>query len=407
MAALTAAQQGCETVLLERNEKLGKKLYLTGKGRCNVTNLCEPDQFMQSVVRNPRFLFASLTAFPPRRLMELLESMGCPTQTERGNRVFPASGKASDVTRAFAGQLQALHVTVRLNARVQALAIDSGAVCGVLLEGGERVPADAVIVCTGGLSYPTTGSTGDGYALLSACGHTMAPPKPALCGLICEERWVRDLQGLSLKNVRLTVTDGKKVLQNEIGEMLFTHRGVSGPLVLTASSLLAGRRGCKLTLDLKPGLSAEQLEQRLLRETAAAGKKQMATILKGLFPGALAPAMAALAGFPPQMPACELPKAVRQRLAELTKALPLPVTGAEPIEAAVITAGGADVKEFNPSTLESKLVRGLYAAGEVLDVDALTGGFNLHIAFATGYAAACGASQLGIRSEECTGWNEE
>ncbi len=401
MAALTAAEQGCEVLLLERNEKLGKKLYLTGKGRCNVTNLCEPDPFMQSVVRNPRFLFAALKAFPPQRLIAMLESMGCPTQTERGSRVFPLSGKASDVTRAFTGRLQAQNVTVRLNARVRALELGNGAVRGVALEGGERLRADAVIVCTGGLSYPSTGSTGDGYALLSACGHTIIPPKPALCGLICEERWVRDLQGLSLKNVRLTVTDGKKTPQNEIGEMLFTHRGISGPLVLTASSLIAGRKGCQLTLDLKPGMSAEQLEQRLLRETAAAGKKQMATILKGLFPAALAAVMAKLSDVPGELPACELTKAARQRLAALTKALPLPVTGAEPIEAAVITAGGADVKEFNPSTLESKLVHGLYAAGEVLDVDALTGGFNLHIAFATGYAAACGAAsneELGIRN---------
>ena len=271
---------------------------------------------------------------------------------------------------------------------MQSLIEENGAIGGVTLETGETIEADAVIVCTGGVSYPTTGSTGDGYRLLQSLGHTIVPPKASLCGLVSEEAWIRGLQGLSLKNVRLTLSQGKKPLFTEIGEMLFTHRGISGPLVLTASSLMAGHEGLSLSLDLKPGLNAEQLEKRLLRDLAAAGKKQMLSVLRGLYPGELAPAMAALAGIDPRLPACELPKAARQTLAALTKALPLQVTGTEPIEAAVVTAGGADVKEFSPSTMESKLVHGLYAAGEVLDVDALTGGFNLHIAFATGYLAA-------------------
>jgi len=394
LAAVTAAAQGKRVTVLERGEKLGKKLYITGKGRCNVTNLCTPDEFMQNMVRNPRFLYAALNAFPPQKLVDLLRTLGCPTVVERGRRVFPASQKASDVTRALTRRMDELGVAVRLNARVQAIRTADGAVCGVTLEGGEEIAADAVIVCTGGVSYPSTGSTGDGYQLLTACGHTIVPPKPALCGLISEAQWIRDLQGLSLKNVRLTLTAGKKSLFSDIGEMLFTHRGISGPLVLTASSLLAGRKGCRLTLDLKPGLNEEQLDQRVLRDIAAAGKKQMLTLLRGLYPESLAPVMAALADIDPQLPACELPKAARRRLVALTKALPLPVTGAEPIEAAVITAGGADVRGFSPSTMESKHIRGLYAAGEVLDVDALTGGFNLHIAFATAYAAASNAAKL-------------
>jgi len=393
MAAVTAAQRGSRVLVLERSEKPGKKLYLTGKGRCNVTNLCAPDEFLRNVVRNPRFLYAAINAFPPQRMIDTLQALGCPTAVERGSRVFPESGKASDVTRALTRRMEALGVAVRLNTRVQALQTEGGAVTGVTLEGGETIAAQAVIVCTGGVSYPSTGSTGDGYRLLERCGHTIIPPKPALCGLISEESWIRNLQGLSLKNVRLTLTEGKKTLFSEIGEMLFTHRGISGPLVLTASSLMAGRKACALTLDLKPGLTQEQLEQRVLRDLAGAGKKQMLSILRGLYPGELAAKMAALAGIDPRLPACELPKTARRTLVALTKALPLPVTGAEPIETAVITAGGADVKQFNPSTMESKIVRGLYAAGEVLDVDALTGGFNLHIAFATGYLAACSVAQ--------------
>ena len=400
MAALTAAGQDARVLLLERNEKAGKKLYITGKGRCNVTNLCTPAEFMKSVVRNPRFLYSALNAFPPQAMIDLLAGLGCPTVTERGNRVFPKSQKASDITRAFTRRLETLPVTTRFNARVRALQTEGGAVRGVVLYSGERIAADAVIVCTGGVSYPSTGSTGDGYRLLESCGHTLIPPKPALCGLISKERWIHGLQGLSLKNVRLTVTDGKQTLLSEIGELLFTHRGISGPLVLTASSLTAERKGCTLTLDLKPGLREEQLEQRLLREIGESGKKQMLSILRGLYPESLALAIAALAEIDVHGPACELPKAKRQALVRLTKALPLPVTGPEPIEAAVVTAGGADVKEFNPSTMESKHISGLYAAGEVLDVDALTGGFNLHIAFATAFAAAKAAANAIQANEE-------
>jgi len=381
--------------VLERNEKLGKKIYITGKGRCNCTNLCTPEEFRRSVVRNPRFLYSALDALPPEAFLRMLNDWGCPTVVERGNRAFPASGKASDVTRALERRLHQLGGRVRLNCRVSALRTAEGRVTGVTLEGGETLPADAVIIATGGLSYPSTGSTGDGYALLAACGHTVTPRAPALVPLLCEAPWVRALQGLTLKNVRLTLTHGKKRLFSEIGEMLFTHFGLSGPLVLSASSYMAGLplAECALTLDLKPGLTEAQLTDRVMRDVSAAGRKRMATLMRGLYPERLADAVAALCGIDPQKPANELRREEREALVRLTKALPLPVTGAEPMAAAVVTAGGAEVKQFTPATLESKLVHGLYAAGEVLDVDALTGGFNLHIAFATGWCAGRAAAQ--------------
>jgi predicted Rossmann fold flavoprotein len=395
MAAVTAAENGAAVTLLERNEKLGKKLYITGKGRCNCTNLCAPEEFRQNVVRNPSFLFSALTALSPEALLQKLLDWGCPTVVERGNRAFPASQKASDVTRAFERRLQTLGVAVRKNARVSALRVTDGHISGVRLESGETLAADAVIVCTGGVSYPSTGSTGDGYALLSACGHVMEPPKPALVPLVSDAAWVRALQGLSLKNVRLTLTHGKKRLYEELGEMLFTHMGVSGPLALSASSYLAGfpTAECQLTLDLKPGLTEQQLTARIVRDVGAAGKKSVQTLLRGLYPERLALTMADLAGIDPRKPAVELRREEREALVRLTKALPIPLSGTEPVAAAVVTAGGAQVRQFNPSTMESRLVRGLYAAGELLDVDALTGGFNLHIAFATGYCAGRCAAQ--------------
>ncbi len=395
MAAVTAAENGAAVTVLERNEKLGKKLYITGKGRCNCTNVCPADEFRQNVVRNPRFLFSALEALPPEALLAKLESWGCPTVVERGNRAFPASQKASDVTRAFERRLQQLGVTVRKNARAAAIVTEAGQVRGVRLENGETLAADAVIVCTGGVSYPSTGSTGDGYRLLAACGHTLLPPKPALIPLTSDADWVKELQGLSLKNVRLMLTHGKKKLFSDLGEMLFTHFGISGPLALSASSYLAGLpvAECAVTLDLKPGLTETQLDARILRDIATDGKKSLQNLLRGLYPERLAATMAELAGIDPRKPALELRREEREALVRLTKALPVPVNGAEPIAAAVVTAGGADVKQFSPSTLESKLVQGLYAAGEVLDVDALTGGFNLHIAFSTGYLAGRAAAQ--------------
>lgn len=394
MAAVTAAENGATVTLLERNEKLGKKIYITGKGRCNCTNLCTPEEFRRSVVRNPRFLYSALEALPPESLLQKLEGWGCPTVVERGNRAFPASQKASDITRAFEKQLQRLGVRVRLGSRVASVAVNEGRVAGVTLESGEKLAADAVIVCTGGITYPATGSTGDGYALLKACGHEIVPPKPALIPLTSNESWVRDLQGLSLKNVRLTLVQGKKRVYTELGEMLFTHFGISGPLVLSASSYLAGLplKACELTLDLKPGLTEQQLNDRILRDVGDAGKKRVQTILRGLYPERLADTIAMMCNIDPSKPANELRREEREMLVRMTKALPMPISGTEPVAAGVVTAGGAAVKEFNPATMQSKLVTGLFAAGEVLDVDALTGGFNLHIAFATGYCAGKAAA---------------
>ena len=401
MAAVTAAGTGARVTLLERNEKLGKKVYITGKGRCNLTNACDRDAFLQNVVRNPRFLYSALDALPPSALMEQMERWGCPLVVERGNRVFPASQKASDVTRAFERQLRRLGVEVRLNARVTSLSIQDGRVAGVTLAGGSNVPCAAAVICTGGASYPSTGSTGDGWTWLRACGHTVLPALPSLVGLESPAEWVRALTGLSLKNVRLTLLRGKKRLYSDLGEMLFTHFGVSGPLVLSASAYLTGlpAQEMKLVLDLKPGLTDAQLDARILRDVAAAPKKQLGHVLCGLFPARLAETVARLCRLDPLKPAGALEREERRRLTEMTRALELPVCGTRSLEEAIVTRGGVSVREIDPSTMQSRLVPGLYVAGEAIDVDALTGGFNLHIAFATGLLAgrAAAAQCLDIR----------
>lgn len=395
MAAIAAATAGADVTLLERNEKLGKKVYITGKGRCNVTNACAPDAFQKQVVKNPRFLFSALNALPPQRLMEMMETWGCPLMVERGDRVFPQSEKASDVTRALEREMKRLGVRIRLQTRVKELRTEQGRVVGLRTEAGEEFEADAVIVCTGGKSYPSTGSTGDGYRLLASCGHGITPAKAALVGLCSPADWVTALQGLSLKNVRLTVKRGKKVLFSDIGEMLFTHFGISGPLVLSASSHLSEvpPGEAELALDLKPGLTPERLDERVLRDVNEAGKKQLQTLLCGLYPARLAECMPALCGLDGRMQANELTREGRAALVNAAKELALPISGLRPLEEAIITRGGADVRQINPKTMESKLAEGLYAAGEVLDVDALTGGFNMHIAFCTGYAAGLAAGK--------------
>ena len=394
MAAVSAADAGARVTLLERNEKLGKKIYITGKGRCNVTHACEPDVFLKNVVQNPRFLYSALNAFPPAELMAWLEKHGCPVEVERGDRVFPVSQKASDVTRAFERELRRLGVRVRLNARVSALCAEDGRVTGVTLQSGESLEADAVIVCTGGRSYASTGSTGDGWGWLSALGHSTFPALPSLVGLESGAAWVRNLQGLSLKNVRLTLGEGKKTLYTDVGEMLFTHFGVSGPLVLSASAYATERapEALCLTLNLKPGLTAQQLDARVVRDVAQAPRKQLSHVLAGLYPARLTQTMAELCALDAQKPAGSLTREERARLVETTQALVIPVSGLRGLNEAIVTRGGVNVKELNPSTLESRLVRGLYVAGELLDVDALTGGFNLLIAFATGRAAGRAAA---------------
>ena len=395
MAALSAAEAEASVLLLEGNEKLGKKIYITGKGRCNVTNACEPAAFMNKVVKNPRFLFSALNAFGPEDMMALLERLGCPVKVERGDRVFPVSEKASDVTRALEKELRRLGVSIRLNTKVSHILVENTAVCGVELEDGTRLEADRVVVATGGQSYPSTGSTGDGFRWMAELGHTVYPPLPSLIPLTCGAAWVSALQGLSLKNVRLTLKRGKKVLYSDVGEMLFTHFGISGPLVLSASAHMAelAPEDVQLLLDLKPGLTAEQLDVRLLRELDASGKRQLHTLLTTLYPTSLAEEMPALCGIPAQTPACEITREQRARLVRAGKELRLPVDGTRPLTEAVVTRGGVSVKEIDPATMESKKIHGLYAAGELLDVDAMTGGFNLQIAFSTGRLAGMSAAE--------------
>ena len=396
-AALFAARTGANVLLLERNDKLGKKLYITGKGRCNVTNTADFEAFFREVPRNPRFLHAAVRGFSQADLRALLQEWGVPTVEERGGRVFPAGQKASDVTRALTRALDAAGVRVRLGARVRALIQDedAGAAAGVELENGEVIRAPAVVIATGGASYPATGSTGDGYALAGALGHTVHPPQPSLAPLVTRERWPTELQGLSLKNVRLSARLDGRIVFSELGEMLFTHFGISGPLVLELSSHVPSQRwtSCEVWLDTKPGLDEKQLDARLLRDFEGLSRKQLRHALPGLLPARLAEMLPEMCGIPADKPVHQVTKEERRRLCALLKALPLPIAQARPIAEAVITRGGVEVKEINPSTMASKRAPGIYFAGEVIDVDAHTGGYNLQIAFSTGALAGASAAR--------------
>ena len=397
MAAVFAARAGADVTLLEKNEKLGKKVYITGKGRCNLTNDCDRDEFLTQVPRNPRFLYSALNFFSPRDMMALLEENGCPVTVQRGKRVFPASEKASDVTRTLSSLLRKLNVRVCLNTGVRSLETENGRIAGAKLTNGAFQPADAVILACGGLSYPSTGSTGDGYRLAEALGHTIVPPSPVLVGLETEEAWPKTLQGLSLRNVTLTLSAGKKVLWSELGEMLFTHFGVSGPLVLEASCHLPEpAAGAALAVDLKPGLAREQLDARLRRDFTAAGRKQLKSILPGLLPASLAEVLPGLCGISPLLPCSQVTAAQREKILSFLKALPLTVRAPRPVAEAVVTRGGVSVKEIEPGTMRSRCVSNLFLAGEMIDVDAHTGGFNLQIAWSTGAlaGASCGREVL-------------
>lgn len=399
MAAVFAARAGASVTLLEKNEKLGKKVYITGKGRCNLTNDCSRDEFLAQVSRNPRFLYSALNGFGPRDMMALLEENGCPVTVQRGKRVFPSSEKASDVTRALTGLLRKLDVRICLNAEVRGLRTEAGRITGAELAGGAFQPADAVILACGGLSYPSTGSTGDGYRLAASLGHTVIPPSPVLVGLVTQEDWPKALQGLSLRNVTLTLSSGKKVLYSELGELLFTHFGISGPLALEASCHLPDpARGAALSLDLKPGLSREQLDARLRRDFQSAGKKQLKSILPGLLPASLAEIFPGLCGISPVLPCSQVTAPQREKLLNTLKSLPLTLQAPRPLEEAVVTRGGVSVKEIEPGTMRSKRVPNLFFAGEMIDVDAHTGGFNLQIAWSTGMLA-------GRSSADCQ-WQE-
>ena len=407
MAAIAAAQSGAQVSLFEKNEKLGKKIYITGKGRCNVTNDCEMDRLFESVVSNPRFLYSAFYGFTNQDMMEFLEKSGCRLKTERGGRVFPVSDHASDVTAALSRELKRLGVAVYLQEPVSSLWLENGELRGVVTgkdekrgldgAGGQRRrEADAVIVATGGLSYPTTGSTGDGYRFAREAGHTITALRPALVPFETAEAADEDLQGLSLRNIEATVRDGKKEIYREFGEMLFTHYGVSGPVLLSASSYAARlieKRPLTLTLDLKPALSDEQLDARILRDFAAAQNRQFKNALGQLFPARLIPVIVRRSGIHPDKPVHAVTREERAALRDVTKHFTLTLTRLRGYSEAIITQGGVSVKEINPSTMESKLVKGLYFAGEVLDLDAVTGGFNLQIAWSCGRLAGRNAGE--------------
>ena len=418
MAALAAAGKGHRVTLFEKNEKLGKKIYITGKGRCNVTNACEPQELFDNVVSNSKFLYSAFYGFDNNAVQQFFETHGCPLKTERGNRVFPVSDHSSDVIRALSGALEKAGVEIRLHTPVKKLFTEKAGeegslrIKGVKLLSGEEVKGDAVVLACGGLSYQATGSTGDGYRMAQETGHTLVSCKPSLVPFHIKEEWCRQLQGLALKNVNASLyIEGKEIYEG-FGEMLFTHFGVSGPLILSASSYYqtaaeklrrkkekqAGNTGktaenmgreapALLKLDLKPALSAEQLDKRILRDFEDNKNKQFKNAVDGLFPARLVPVMIQLSGINPEKKVHEITREERKFFIECIKGLTLTVTGTRGFEEAIITRGGIKVKEVNPSTMESKLVSGLYLAGEMLDLDALTGGFNLQIAWSTGHLA--------------------
>lgn len=387
IAAVFAARNGNEVTIFEQNEKLGKKLYITGKGRCNLTNACSRETFFANVVRNPRFLYSAYSFFDSEDIIRLIEKAGVPTKVERGQRVFPVSDKSSDVLKALRDTVRKEKIEVRLNTRVTGIMTSNSAVSGIRTKEGIEL-FDAVILATGGLSYPSTGSTGDGYRFAEQMGHTVTPLFASLISLETKEVWCVDLAGLSLRNVTLSAFRGKKLLYSELGELLFTHTGVSGPLVLSCSSIIAKDPvDVLLKIDLKPGLEVEQLDKRLMRDISANPRKTIAGAFHDLIPHSILQIVLNLAGLDPESPASSFSKAERTSLVQTLKGLPLHVTRSGPIEEAVITCGGVSTKEINPSTMESKFVKNLFFAGEMIDVDAFTGGFNLQIAWSTGALA--------------------
>ena len=400
MAAGRAAERGHEVHLYEKNNRIGKKILITGKGRCNVTNDCDMEGLFDSVVTNSRFLYSAFYGFTNQDMKDFLEANGCHVKVERGNRVFPVSDRASDVTSALARRLRELRVKVELNQGVRELWLEDGVLKGVILAqgGNERgkkdsyIAADAVIVATGGLSYPTTGSTGDGYRFAKAAGHKVTELSPALVPFETKED-MKELQGLSLRNVEAAVLNGKKEVYREFGEMLFTHYGVSGPVLLSASSYAAKKlkKGpLTLMIDLKPALSEEQLDHRVLREFEENQNRQFKNAVHKLFPSKLIPVMIELSGIDPEKKVNVITKEERLGFVRLIKNLECTLTGLRDYNEAIITKGGIKIKEVDPGTMESRLVKGLHFAGEVLDLDAVTGGFNLQIAWSTAYAAGTG-----------------
>ena len=391
MAAYAAGICGHKVTILEKNEKLGKKIYITGKGRCNFTNACDTEDFFKNVVSNPKFLYSALYTFNPDSMIGFVESQGIPTKVERGYRAFPESDHASDITKALEKAIKEYGVKVRLHTEVKDILIENDRVSGVKLADGSTLNCDNVILCTGGLSYQTTGSTGDGLKWAKKMGLKVTDCRPALVPLNCKEAYVPEMQGLALKNVNLSILDGKKKLYDSFGEMLFTHFGVSGPLVLSASSIIGKRLqevgSLQAVVDLKPALSVDELSNRVLRDFNENMNKHLSSVLRGLLPSSMVPVFIELMDFDDSRQINSITKEERAKIISLLKAFPFTITGLREYKEAIITQGGISVKEVDPSTMKCKNIEGLSFAGEVLDLDAFTGGFNLQIAWSTGYLA--------------------
>ncbi len=393
MAAVIAGREGAKVTLIEKMNYVGKKMGITGKGRCNITNACDMSDFIKNTPGNGKFLYGAYERFTNEDLLQLLHDAGLETKVERGGRVFPASDSALDVRNTFMKLMKHYGVDVHLEEPVKKLLVDDGVVTGVVTD-KETYHADAVVIATGGKSYPATGSTGDGYMLASQVGHTITDIRPSLVPIVTEESWVKDLMGLSLRNVELSVIAKNKVQATMFGEMMFTHFGITGPIVLSLSHTVGKLMRKKnigtigLDINLKPALSPETLDKRLQKDFDLYSKKQLINGMKDLLPSRLIPLIIELAGIDPQKPINQISKEERQQIGYMLQHMPLTVKGLRPVEEAIVTAGGISLKEFNPKTMESKLVKGLYGAGEVLDIDAFTGGYNLQAAFSTGYVAA-------------------
>ena len=389
MAAYAAAMCGNEVSLYEKNEKLGKKVYITGKGRCNVTNACETQDLLGNIVTNPKFMYSPIYTFDNNMVQSLMEEWGCPLKTERGNRVFPQSDKSYDVINALIRAMRENKVDINLDSHVSDILTENGHVTGVRVNGCD-VECDNVILATGGYSYPSTGSTGEGHTMASKLGHHITKCMPALVPFTAAEEWVKELQGLSLRNCGVTIYDGDHKIYEDFGELLFTHFGVSGPTVLSASSYavdIIRKRPLRLVIDLKPALDEKQLDARILRDFEANINRKFMNSLDKLFPKSLIPVIIERSGIDAQCRVNEITRDKRQGLVKLIKNFDLTLTGLRGFNEAIITHGGVDVKEIDSSTMESKLIKGLYFAGEMIDVDAVTGGFNLQVAWSTGYLA--------------------
>ena len=394
LAAYGAATQGSKTILLEKNEKLGKKLYLTGKGRCNVTNYGDKDNFFRNLVTNPKFLYSAWDVFNNRDLIAMLNSSGVPTKVEQGGRVFPTSDKSSDIIRALTRLLEQKKVIIKYSTPVQQILTAYNRVTGVLLKDGVQIKAPRIILATGGLAYPQTGSTGDGYTFAKDLGHTIIQPRPALTPLVVKESWVKELQGLTLKNVSVKVWVKNKKQKEQFGELLFTHFGVSGPVILTLNSLIKDfSEERTLFIDLKPALTYEQLDARLQRVFIKFSGKQLKNSLDDLLPQRMIAIVLRLSTVDIHKQVDQINKTERASLINVLKNIPLTVIGPRSYEEAIVTGGGINVKEITPSTMASKICSGLYLAGEVIDVDGLTGGYNLQIAFSTGYLSGISAAK--------------